>query len=59
VLGKARTNNGMRLIEVLERDERSLSRILEGIDRVEAYRAEDGVEELDLRELAEGEVEGA
>ena len=59
LLEKARKNNSVRLIEVLERDEQSLSRILEGIDRIEADQAEDGVEELDLRDLAQGEVEGA
>ncbi len=59
LLEKARKNNSVRLIEVLERDEQSLSRILEGIDQIEADQAEDGVEELDLRDLAQGEVEGA
>ena len=50
LLDKARKNNNVRLIEVLERDEHSLSRILEGLDAIEADHA--GSEELDLRELA-------
>ncbi len=50
LLEKARTNNNLRLIEVLERDEHSLSRILEGLDAIEADHASG--EELDLRELA-------
>jgi integrase len=50
LLEKARKNNNLRLIEVLERDERSLLRILERLDAIEADHA--GSEELDLRKLA-------
>ena len=50
LLEKARKNNNVRLIELLERDEQSLSRILEGLDAIEADHASG--EELDLRELA-------
>lgn len=50
LLEKARKQGNLRLIEVLERDEESLARILEGIDQIEADH-EDG-EELDLRDLA-------
>jgi hypothetical protein len=50
LLEKAHTNNNLRLIEVLERAEHSLSRILEGLDAIEADHASG--EELDLRELA-------
>ena len=58
LLEKARENNSLRLIEVLERDEQSLSRILEGLDAIEADHA-DG-EELDLLDLAaSGEAESA
>ena len=47
----------MRLIEMLERDEQSLTRILEGIDQIEADQAAGG--QLDLRDLIPGEGEGA
>ncbi len=50
LLEKARKQGGLRLIEVLERDEESLTRILEGIDQIEADH-EDG-EELDVRDFA-------
>jgi hypothetical protein len=50
LLEKARRQGNLRLIEVLERDEQSLTRILEGIDQIEADH-EDG-EELELRDLA-------
>jgi integrase/ferredoxin len=55
LLEKARKNNNMRLVEVLERDEQSLTRIVEGIDQIETDRA--GGEEFDLRDLtAPGEA---
>src|SRR4051794_40396239 len=55
LLEKARRQGNLRLIEVLERDEQSLTRILEGIDQIEADRA--GGEEFDLRDLgAAGEA---
>jgi integrase/ferredoxin len=58
LLENARKNNNLRLVEVLERDEQSLSRILEGLDAIEVDHAGDG--ELDLRDLAErNEKEGA
>ena len=40
LLEKARKNNNVRLIEVLERDEQSLARILDGLDQIEADHAE-------------------
>ena len=58
LLEKARKNNNIRLVEMLERDERSLKRILEGIDQIETDRA--GGEEFDLRDLtAPGEARNA
>jgi integrase len=58
LLETARKNNNLRLIEVLERDEQSLSRIIEGLDAIEADHAGGG--QLDLLELAAcGEGEGA
>jgi hypothetical protein len=58
LLEKARKNNNVRLIEVLDRDEHSLSRILEGLDAIEAEHASS--DELDLRELAApGQTEGS
>jgi ferredoxin len=58
LLEKARKNNNLRLIDVLARDEQSLSRILEGLDAIEADHAVGG--ELDLLDLASsGEAEGA
>jgi integrase len=57
LLEKAHKDNNLRLIEVLERDEQSLSRILGGLDAIAADHAADG--ELDLRDLATpGETEG-
>jgi hypothetical protein len=41
---------------MLERDEQSLARILEGLDQIETGH-DDG--ELDLRDVAQGEPEGA
>jgi hypothetical protein len=59
LLEKARKNNNLRLVEVLERDEQSLARILEGIDQIEADHADDSDDELDLCDLARGEREDA
>jgi hypothetical protein len=42
----------VRLIEVLERDEQSLSRILDGLDQIDADHADTGGDRLDLRDLA-------
>ena len=60
LLEKARKNNNVRLIDVLERDEQSLTRILEGLDQIEADHADaGGDEELDLRDLAQGDGDSA
>ena len=48
----------LRLVEVLERDEQSLARILDGHDQIEADHADAGGVELDLRDLLHGEGEG-
>jgi hypothetical protein len=58
LLTKARTQGNVRLIEMLERDEHSLTRILDGLDHIEAGHAEDGGE-LDLRDLTDRGPEGA
>ena len=57
LLEKARKNNNVRLIEVLERDEQSLTRILEGLD-ADRGRPRRAAEELDLRDLAAGARRG-
>ena len=59
LLEKAREQGNVRLVELLERDEQSLTRILEGLDQIEADHADGGGEELDLRDLAQGEQESA
>ncbi len=46
----ARENDNLRLVEVLERDEQSLSRILAGLDAIDADHADR--ERLELRDLA-------
>ena len=51
LLEKARKQGNVRLIEVLERDEQSLNRILDGLDQIDANHTDGG--ELDLRDLAE------
>ena len=49
----------MRLIEVLERDEHGLARILDGLDAIDADDdAGGGGEVLDLRDLAKPDTEG-
>ncbi len=50
LLEMARTQGNLRLIEMLERNEQSLTRILEGLEAIEADHY--GSEELDLRDLA-------
>ena len=56
LLAKARKQDNVRLIEMLDRDERSLTRILDGLDQIDP--GEGGT--LDLRDLAErDEKEGA
>jgi ferredoxin len=52
LLEKAGKQGNVRLIEMLARDEQSLTRILEGLDQIEADHAADGGEGLDLRDLA-------
>ena len=50
LLGKARTQGNVRLIEMLERDERSLTRILDGLDQLADGDTDGSV--VDLRDLA-------
>jgi hypothetical protein len=50
LLEKARKQGSVRLIDVLQRDEQSLTRILEGIDQIQANHKDS--EQLDLRDLA-------
>jgi hypothetical protein len=50
LLATARDNDNLRLVEVLERDEQSLSGILEGLDTIDADHP--GEDQLDLRDLA-------
>ena len=60
LLEKARKQGSVRLIEVLERDERSLTSILDGLDQIEPDHADaGGGEELDLRDLAQARAETA
>lgn len=59
LLEKARKTNSVRLIEVLERDEHGLARILDGLDAIAADDdAGGGGEVLDLRDLAKPDTEG-
>ena len=58
LLGKARTQGNARLIEMLERDEHSLTRILEGLAQIDSDRDGDG-RVVDLRDLADRGPEGA
>lgn len=58
LLARARAGNNVRLVELLERDHDSLTRILEGLDALDADHAADGP--ADLRDLAAaGEEEAA
>jgi integrase len=50
LLAKARTRSNVRLVEMLERDEQSLARILDGLDQIDSDDADGGV--VDLRDLA-------
>jgi len=59
LLQKARTNNNIRLIEVLERDKQSLARILDGLDQIEADHADIGDDRLGLRDLAAPDQTGS
>ena len=56
LLANARQNHNLRLVEVLERDEQSLSRILEGLDAIEADHADGDM--LGLHGLAARRGEG-
>ena len=50
---RAEQQGSLRLVEVLERDQQSLTRILEGLDQLEADRhASDPTQSLDVIELA-------
>jgi integrase/ferredoxin len=51
LLGKARTQGNVRLIEMLERDEHSLTRILDGLDQLGHH--DEGGDVVDLRDLAD------
>lgn len=57
LLDRARENNNVRLIEVLERDDASLTRILEGLDAIAADHSEPA--ELDLVDLVQPTSEEA
>jgi hypothetical protein len=48
LLDTAREGNNVRLVELLQRDDDSLRRILEGLDAIESDRAA----EIDIRDLA-------
>ena len=52
LLEKARKSNSLRLVEMLERDEQSLARIIEGLDAIETDHADSASTQLDLRDLA-------
>ena len=56
LLEKARKQGNVRLIEVLERDEQSLNRILDGLDQIDHDPGDSG---LDLRDLAEPNDQGS
>ena len=52
---RAGRDGSLRLVEVLERDERSLTRILQGLDEIDADRPErDAASPLDVVALAAG-----
>lgn len=54
LLSKARGQGNVRLIEMLERDEHSLTRILDGLDQLDTGEAgDDGGQVVDLRDLAD------
>jgi hypothetical protein len=52
LLERARQNDNIRLVEVLERDEASLTRILEGLDAIDTDYATESA--FDLRERPDG-----
>ena len=49
---RAKQNENLRLVELLERDERSLRRILDGLEAIEASNAEQTGRDIDVIELA-------
>ena len=57
LLAKARTQGNVRLIEMLERDEHSLTRILDGLDQID-QTAMHAAHVVDLRDLADREQRG-
>lgn len=58
LLDKARTSNSLRLVEMLERDEHSLTRILDGLHQLDGGNADhDGADVIDLRDLADRQHE--
>jgi integrase/ferredoxin len=57
LLAKARAHGSVRLIEMLERDELSLTRILDGLDQIDPDHA-DGCDVVDLRDLADRDQPG-
>ncbi len=59
LLEKARKQSNVRLVEMLDRDEQSLTRILDGLDQIDAEHADASGELLDLRDLAQREQDGA
>ncbi|MGI9098029.1 MAG: tyrosine-type recombinase/integrase [Solirubrobacteraceae bacterium] len=54
LLTDAREHDRVRLVEVLERDDHSLTRILEGIDAIKVDRADETDTDFDLRDLPAG-----
>ena len=49
---RAKQNENLRLVELLEGDERSLRRILDGLEAIEASNAEQAGRDIDVVELA-------
>ena len=49
---RAKQNENLRLVELLEGDERSLRRILDGLEAIEASNAEQSGRDIDVIELA-------
>lgn len=52
LLDRARENNHVRLVEVLERDDASLTNIIDGLDAIDADHHRDD-DEIDLVALAD------
>jgi hypothetical protein len=49
---RTKQNENLRLVELLEGDERSLRRILDGLEAIEASNAEQPGRDIDVIELA-------